>query len=345
MKRAAPPLSKQIKKHVNTPVKRKAEYDGNTERMISTGSTLLDLDISGGRVRGGGIPGGVLVEIFGPHSSGKTVLLCEIAGAVQRQGGAIKFLDPEARLNKHFARIFGLEIPKEDYHVPDTVTQLFDNLNGWEPDGDCIHGIFLDSLAALSTKLEMENKEGDKMGQRRAKEFSEGLRKYCRTLVENNFIMVGSNQLRESMNKFGPKYKPPGGEALGFYSSLRLRTYIKEKISPTKIIGGKEVTRVTGVTMGVEVFKNSTWEPYRTAPLTIDFKYGIDDIRENLQFVKRYKGLKFYAVNGEKLNVSRDKSIQLVEKHDLEGELVEEVIDLWEAIEKKFIVPRKPKQR
>ena len=345
MKRKPPPLSAQIKKHASTPVKKKPLLDGNTEIMISTGSTLLDLAISGGRVRGGGIPGGTVVEIFGPHSSGKTVLLCEIAGAVQRGGGGIKFHDPEARLNKQFAKIFGLTIPKQDYHVPNTVTELFTSLESWEPEGDCIHGIFADSLAALSTNLEMDNPEGDKMGQRRAKEFSEGYRKYCRTIVDHNFIMVSSNQIRESMNTYGPKYESPGGKAIGFYSSLRLRTAIKEKIRPKKSIGGKEVSRVTGVVILVEVFKNSVWEPDRTATMTINYKYGIDDIRENLQFVKRYKGLNYYAINGDKLNISLDKSIQLIEKGDREDELREEVIDLWEAIEAKFVVERKPKKR
>jgi len=345
MKRAPKPLSKQIQKHATTPPKKKPELDGNTEVMISTGSTLLDLAISGGRVRGGGIPGGIMVEIFGPHSSGKTVLLCEIAGAIQRQKGSIMFHDPEGRLNKQFAKIFDLSIEDMEYTVPDTIPQVFGGIRKWEPKGGNIHGIIADSLAALSTNLEMDNEEGDKMGQRRAKEFSEGFRKNGRTLVEKNILMVCSNQLRESMNSYGPKYKAPGGEAIGFWSSLRLRTSIKEKIRPKKTIGGKEVTRVTGVVIEVEVFKNSVWEPDRNATLTINFKYGIDDIRENLQFVKRYKGLTFYALNGEKLNVSLEKSIQLIEAGDLEDELKNEVIDLWESIEAKFIVNRKPKQR
>jgi len=345
MKRKAPALNKQIQNRVTTPVKKKSQYDGNTEVMISTGSTLLDLAISGGRVRGGGIPGGVLVEIFGPHSSGKTVLLCEIAGAVQRGDGTIKFLDPEARLNKQFAALFGMNVQKDDYHIPDTVTEMFSHLNGWEPNGKGIHGIFMDSLAALSTKLEMENAEGDKMGQRRAKEFSEGFRKYCRVMTENNFIMVGSNQIRESMNSYGPKYKAPGGEAIGFYSSLRLRTSIKEKVKPKKTMGGKEITRVTGTVIQVDVFKNSIWEPDRTATLTINYKYGIDDIRDNLQFVKRYKGRTQYIMDGVVLGKSLEASIHAIEQGDLEDKLREEVIDLWEAIEAKFIVERKPKKR
>lgn len=345
MKRAAPTLSKQIKKRVSTPVKKKPEYDGNTEVMISTGSTLLDLAISGGRVRGGGIPGGVMVEIFGPHSSGKTVLLCEIAGAVQRNGGDVLFRDPEARLNQQFANMFGLKVKKDNYTIPDTVTQVFNDIGKWEPEGTGIHGIFTDSLAALSTDLEMGNEEGDKMGMRRAKEFSEQLRKTCRVLVQKNLLLVCSNQIRESMNSIGPKYKSPGGEAIGFYSSLRLRLRIEKKIIVKKTIGGKEVKRIRGVVIEVEVFKSSIWEPYRTATITIDFRYGIDDIRENLQFIKNYKGLSHYAINDEKLNASMDKSIQLVETGNLEEKLRKEVIDLWEAIEAKFHVERKPKKR
>ena len=148
-----------------------------------------------------------------------------------------------------------------------------------------------------------------------------------------------------SVPSYGPKYKAPGGEAIGFYSSLRLRTAIKEKVKPKKTMGGKEITRVTGVQILVEVFKNSIWEPDRTATLTINYKYGIDDIRENLQFVKRYKGLNYYALNGNKLNIALEKSIQLIEKHDNEDALREEVIDLWEAIEAKFLIERKPKKR
>ena len=126
-------LSSQVKNHLSKKIEPPVEYDGNTEIMISTGSTLLDLAVSGGRIRGGGIPGGILVEIFGPSSSGKTVLLCEIAGGVQRQGGHVMFCDPEARLNKQFAHIFGLETNKIEYTTPDTVPEVFKPVRKWKP--------------------------------------------------------------------------------------------------------------------------------------------------------------------------------------------------------------------
>jgi len=120
-KNAEIPLSTQMKRKVLNPViDEKKDYDGDFGTIISTGSTLLDLAISGGRVRGGGLPGGILVEAFGPSGSGKTVLLSEIAGAVQRQNGEIMFADPEARLNKQFAAMFGLDLKDDDYSRPDT---------------------------------------------------------------------------------------------------------------------------------------------------------------------------------------------------------------------------------
>lgn len=332
-------------------VKEKSSYDGNTEKMISTGSTLLDLAISGGRVRGGGIPGGILVEVFGPNGSGKTVLLCEMAGAIQRQGGQIMFRDPEARLNRQFAQIFDLDTDTIEYAAPNTVTEVFQAVNKWEPDNlKKINGIMTDSLAALSTNMEMDNDEGDKMGMRRAKEFSEQLRKTCRLLTKNNLLMVCSNQIRQNLDAgpYGQKYTTPGGEAIGFYASLRLRFQKPEKIKVKQKIAGKETSRVIGVETQVEVFKSSIWKPYRTAPLYILFDYGIDDIRSNLQFIKDNTKSTQYTVGELVLSNSMEAAIKLVEKDpELIKQLREEVIDLWESIEEKFAesTVRTPKAR
>jgi len=346
----AEPLSLQMKRKSLKPVlEEKKEYDGDFGTVISTGSTLLDLAISGGRIRGGGLPGGILVEAFGPSGSGKTVLLSEIAGAVQRQGGDIMFADPEARLNKQFASMFGLNLRDEDYSRPDTVTDLFKSINEWEPKTfkkKIINGIFADSLAALSTKLEMESKDGDKMGMRRAKEFSEELRKSARVLVKKNLLMVCSNQVRVNMDAgpYGQKYITPGGEAIGFYSSLRLRFTKPEKIKDKVKVVGKEVTRVIGVEVLIDVFKSSIWKPYHTASLYILFDYGIDDIRANLQYIKDFTKNTKYYVQDHELDVSLEKSIKMVEKYEWEQELKEQTISLWEEIESKFEQERKPKR-
>ncbi len=341
------PLADQIKKSSSKQPKKTSEYDGDLTNIIGTGSTLLDLAISGGRIRGGGIPGGILVEIFGPSAAGKTVLLCEIAGAIQRQKGNIMFHDPEARLNKQFARMFDLDTEDMDYGTPNTIPEVFRAVRDWEIEGgkEAINGVLADSLAALSTDLEMDNDEGDKMGMRRAKEFSEELRRTCRKLAERNILMVCSNQVRESGNTYGPKHHSPGGLAIGFYSSLRLRLHSPKKINQTIKVAGKEVKRVIGIETEVEVFKSSVWKPYHTAPLTILFDYGIDDVRANLQFIKNYTKATVYTLDGEPLDKSMEKAITIIEEGGLAKQLREEVIDLWEEIESKFSSDRKPKQR
>lgn len=346
MKRTKRKLSTQVKNSIKKEPKKKSKYEGDITSIISTGSTLLDLAITGGRSKGGGIPSGILVEIFGPSSSGKTVLLCEIAGAIQRSGGEIIFYDPEARLDKQFARMFDLDTKKMLYSNPDTVTELFQGVRSWLPTNSKeINGIVADSLAALSTDLEMDNNEGDKMGMRRAKEFSEQLRKTCRILTKNKYLMVCSNQIRINTDQFGQKYISPGGESLGFYSSLRLRTNKPQKIKEKIKVAGKEVIRVIGIKVEIEVFKSSVWKPYHTAPLTILFDYGIDDVRENLQFIKDYTKHTIYTIQGENIDVSMNKSITYIEENKLEQELKEEVIELWQGIEDKFESKRKLKIR
>jgi recombination protein RecA len=359
------PLSTQVKRRVlavrTEPRKSQLDYDGDFGTVIHTGSTLLDLAISGGRVHGGGLPGGILVEIFGPSGSGKTVLLSEIAGAVQRQGGQIKFDDPEARLNKQFAKIFHLDLKEEDYNRPNTVPEVFKPVRAWRPKSlKVINGYFADSLAALSTQLEMGD-SGDKIGMRRAKEFSEECRKTCRVIADNNYLMVCSNQVRENIGagEYEVQYKSTGGEAIGFYASLRLRTLypqkIKKTLTPPKAEKDKEDEeddtkkkkkgneRIVGVRVNIEVFKSSIWMPYRTAPVTIIFDYGIDDIKENLQFVKEQTKSTTYTIGGQNLDAAMDIAVKMIEKDNLEKQLQEEVITLWEQLELKFASNRKPK--
>jgi len=340
-------ISDQIKAKVSndSKLKRSRGLHGNIEKMVSTGSTLLDLAISGGRVKGGGIPGGIFVEVFGPESSGKTVLLAEIAGGVHRLGGDVMFKDPEARLDKKFAEIFDLHIDNIDYSVPDTVTEVFEPVRKWEPIGSGINGIFADSLAALSTELEMGSE--DKMGTRRAKEFSEQLRKTCRIIKKKNYLMIASNQIRENVGAvaFEKKWVTPGGKGIPFYASLRLHMRSTSKMWKEINIHGKEVKRVIGIKTDVEVYKSSIWHPNRVAPLTIDFAYGIDDIRQNLQYVKDFTKNTTYMVRDMKMGQSLEKAIDVVEDKNLERKLCNQVIEVWTGIEKKFEKKRKKKVR
>jgi protein RecA len=340
-------LSDQVEARLKRPLVRRAPVAA-TETVISTGSTLLDLAISGGVFKEGGIPGGILVEIFGPSSAGKTVMLCELAGGIQRQGGKVMFRDPEGRLNTQFAKMFGFKVEDADYSQPDTVPELFEPVRKWSPETKpgIINGVFADSLAALTTKMEMD--DADKYGMRRAKEFSEECRKTCRILAKQKLLMVCSNQVRQNIDAgpYGEKYTTPGGVSIGFYSSLRLRCHSPKKVKVEKKVGSGTISRVVGVETQVEVYKSSVWEPFHTAPLVINYGYGIDDIRSNLEFIKKTRGTTYYMLNeNERLGTILERSIKIVEEGGLEEIVKREVIQLWREVEDKFKVKRAEKRR
>lgn len=345
-------LSKQMKDHASKEPEQKSEdYDGDTSNMISTGSTLLDLAISGGRVRGGGIPGGIVMEIFGPASLGKTSVLCEIAGDVQRKGGQIDFGDPEARLSTEFAQMFGLQLDPEQVRKPDTPVQIFKPIRSWEPrPANVIHGVFVDSTAALISDLEQADKNDEYS--RRAKLFSQELRKTCRIIEQKNLLIACTNQVRQKMDPGpGEPYTTPGGEAFNFYASLRLKMGKPKPPTPHPIkktvnYKSKEIEETIGVTSQVMVYKSSVWKSFRTANVCIIWDYGIDDVRANLQWLKTRLGTTTYTIDGEeKVGQGIEQAIRQVEKNNLEEKLREAVIDTWEEIEDKLKTRRKPKRR
>ena len=337
-------LSVQMKRR--TPAKAPLDNKGNFTSVISSGSTLLDLAISGGNIRGGGMPGGIMVEIFGPESSGKSALACEISGNIQKQGGQAVYDDPEGRIDSQYALMYGVHLDEGNYRQSDTITEVFKPVKEWKPEGNAIHGIIIDSLAALSTDMEMN--EGDKLGARRAKEFSQELRQVCRIIKQRNYLMVCTNQIRDTFATIGAKHDSTGGKAIRFYSSLRLETgfvFKGSKITKTKKINNLSVSRIVGININVKVVKSSIWKPYYEAPVSIIFNYGIDDIRSNLQYLKDNTSASTYVLGGQKLAVSMDDAIKIIERDDLVTQLKEEVIDLWETIEiEGFKTERKPKQ-
>ncbi len=315
--------------------------DVQIDKVLSTGSTLLDLAISGKRRRGGGIPRGILVELFGPSGAGKTALCAEICGNAQKNNGVVKFEDPEARLDQEYTQIYGVSLADNfDYARPDTVTEMFEHLREWEPKGEGIHVFAGDYVAALSTDLEMES--GDKMGMRRAKEFSQELRKTCRIIAQNDWLVLLTNQIRQGDHGF----VTPGGMGLPFYASLRIKVEPsnKPKIEKEVVVSGKKVVKVLGVNSVCTIVKSSVDEPFRTAPICITFNYGIDDIRANLQYLKDFTGdTKYDAI--EKSYVSMNDAIAYIEDNSLESALKEKVTDLWYEIEEKFNMERKRKER
>jgi len=323
-------LNKAPKKDHYTPI--------DTSMVVSTGSTLLDLAISGGRIRGGGCPGGIMIELHGPSGSGKTALAVDIAASIQNKGGEADILDPEARLDKEYARIYGLELDKKNYSQPKLVTEVFNSIYKWDPPNKkVINGKIIDSIAALVSAKEMED-GGDKRGQRKAKDLHEGCRKSSVVLAEggHKLIIFTNHEMDGEYGKI-----TPGGKAVPYYASLRIRIAQKEKLMPEKkMASGKMVKMVTGVLSLCTVVKNSIDNGFRDAPLYIIYGQGIDDVRANLQWYKQMmNSTKYIACDKEYQRL--DFAIKYIEDNDLEGELREDVIDLWEEIQEKFKTTRK----
>ena len=350
------------------------KYDGDISTVISTGSTLLDLEIMGKRVRGGGLPGGILVEIYGPNSGGKTVLMSEIAGGVQRQKGKVKFFDAEARLSKKFAEIFDFTVDDCEFGIPNQVADVFLPLMTWLPDGqacigqynrrkkkcrECpdneacsefdlnvrpIHGVFIDSFAQLCGELEKGDEEIDKRGSARAKEFSQWMRKLAPKITANKWLIVGSNQIRDNQKAktdFDPKYVTPGGNAVPHAASLRLEISPAKRLREEKMIQGKKVYHEYGHHSKVKIIKNTVSGQKGSADIQIVVDYGIDDITANLEYIKAFSPEKTYWTGDSSL----EDAIDTIEQKDLELELREAVIDLWEEIQDKFKRERKKKRR
>ena len=312
--------------------------------VVSTGSTLLNLAISGNRIHGGGVPPGIMVEISGVESTGKSAVLAEICGNAQsrKPKGDVVSADPEGRFDAEYRRIYKVQLPRDKYHRPNTVRELFDLFDKWEPKGKGISVFAADSLAALSTEKEME--DADKMGMKRAKDFSEALRKYARRIAEDNRLLVCSNQIREG--QWGKT--TPGGYAVRFYSSLRiqlLRAKGWRVVRTRKAPSGKEIERQVAIITAAEVIKSSIDAPFRTAPVYIEFGYGIDDVRANLQWLKDMTENKTFGFDKQTSSQRMDVSIQRVEDNDREGDLREQVITLWHEIDELFAIDRKPKVR
>ena len=371
------PLVQQIEEAAEAPpqqVDPQDEGKADWRRTISTGSTLLDKAISGGKCRYGGMPGGFIMEGSGPSSSGKTTLLGELWGNTQRAGGECRFDDPENRLDASYCETFGIHVNQDAIEHSHTVTDVFDFLIGpvegksagsktvnkrahdkaWSPDPSSINFLGVDSLAALASRMEVES--GDKMGQKRAKDFSEGFRVAKAHVSNHNIIMACSNQLRIDMDT--GRAKTPGGEAIGFYCSVRISLFVTEILKREIQLGaGRKKILPYGMKVLATVIKNSLGVPLRQAPLRLIYNYGLDDIGANLQWLKdhgafdapdsktgKMKEASSYHV-GSKKYVGLELAIKAVEEQNLEQVVRDQVCDLWDVVEAQVAPVRKEKVR
>jgi len=269
---------------------------GDTDRepipAISTGS--LGLDIALGI---GGLPRGRVVEIYGPESSGKTTLTLQVIAEAQKAGGSCAFIDAEHALDPIYAGNLGVDVDNLLVSQPDTGEQALEICDMVVRSG-ALDVVVIDSVAALTPKAEIEGDMGDTHMGLQARLMSQALRKMTGNIKNSNTLVIFINQIRMKIGvMFGSPETTTGGNALKFYSSVRL---------DIRRIGSiKEGDEVVGNETRVKVVKNKVAPPFRQAEFQIMYGKGIFHLGEIVDLgVKQglvEKSGAWYAYKGEKI--------------------------------------------
>lgn len=281
--------------------------------VISTGSIGLDVALGIG-----GLPRGRVVEIYGPESSGKTTLATHIIAEAQKKGGMCAIIDAEHAFDSIYAQKLGVDIDNLLISQPDYGEQALEIADRLILSG-ALDVVVIDSVAALVPKGELEGEMGDSKMGLQARLMSQALRKLTATIHKTNTICIFINQLREKIGvMFGNPETTTGGNALKFYSSVRL-----DIRRMTQIKDGDEAV---GNHVKVKVVKNKVAPPFRQAEFDIIFGEGISkageiiDMGVELGIVQ--KSGSWFSYNGDKLGQGRDAVKQLmIDNPELGGEI------------------------
>ena len=284
---------------------------------ISTGS--LGLDIALGI---GGIPKGRVTEIYGPESSGKTTLTLQIIAQCQKEGGTCAFIDAEHALDPQYAEKLGVNVDELLLSQPDTGEQALE-VADMLVKSKSVDLVIIDSVAALVPRAEIEGEMGDHHVGLQARLMSQALRKITGNIQRSGATVVFINQIRMKIGvMFGSPETTTGGNALKFYSSVRLDI--------RRIGSVKEGDEVTGNETRVKVVKNKVSPPFKQAEFQIMYGLGINQEGEILDFGSKLglveKSGAFYKLDGESIGQGKSKASQfLKENAKVKNKLVKEI--------------------
>ncbi len=272
---------------------------------ISTGSISLDIALGIG-----GVPRGRVVEIYGPESSGKTTLTLHIISNTQKMGGTAAFIDAEHALDPEYAKKIGVKIDDLLISQPDNGEQALDIVETLVR-SNAVDIIVVDSVAALTPKAEIEGEMGDHHVGRQARLMSQALRKLTAIMARSNTIVIFINQIRMKIGvMFGNPETTTGGQALKFYSSVR--------IDVRRIAQIKKGDEVVGNRTKAKVVKNKVAPPFKIAEFDIMYNEGISisgdliDTGVKLEVVK--KSGNTYAFGEVKLGVGREAAKKFLQE-------------------------------
>ena len=284
---------------------------------VSTGS--LGLDIALGI---GGLPKGRVVEIFGPESSGKTTLTLQAIAECQKAGGTAAFIDAEHALDPNYAEKLGVNVDELLLSQPDTGEQALEVTDMLVKSGS-VDLIVVDSVAALTPRAEIEGDMGDHHVGLQARLMSQALRKITGNIQRSNAMVIFINQIRMKIGvMFGNPETTTGGNALKFYSSVRLDI--------RRIGAVKEGEEVVGNETRVKVVKNKVSPPFKQAEFQIMYGEGINTEGEILELGQKLelveKSGSWYSHNGDKIGQGKvNASKFLKENAKIRDSLVKEI--------------------